>query len=325
MTETTEKNPKLFSPLAQFGGAKPPAPDWFNKAMNVAPERRMIPIEGAKIETLIWGDLGKPGLLLLHGNGAHAGWWRFIAPYFAENYRIAALSWSGMGSSQWRKEYSLDLFVAETLGVAEAAGLFAGPVKPIFVGHSFGSFPLVATAHRHGERLRGMCIVDSPFFTDARREQRRKERGDDRRRPRGLRPHRIYPSLEAALARFRLAPSQPCDNLYIADMIAREALHEVPTEDGKRTGWTWKFDPYLWQNFQMENQSANLSHLRCPSALMRGGLSTLMQAEDAAHTISLMVPGSPFIDIPEAYHHVMIDQPLAFVAALNGLLAGWPA
>jgi pimeloyl-ACP methyl ester carboxylesterase len=27
--------------------------------------------------------------------------------------------------------------------------------------------------------------------------------------------------------------------------------------------------------------------------------------------------------IPDADHHVMVDQPLAFVAGLRGLLAGW--
>jgi hypothetical protein len=30
------------------------------------------------------------------------------------------------------------------------------------------------------------------------------------------------------------------------------------------------------------------------------------------------------IEIPEAHHHIMIDQPLALVAALRSLLAVWP-
>jgi len=29
------------------------------------------------------------------------------------------------------------------------------------------------------------------------------------------------------------------------------------------------------------------------------------------------------IEIPQARHHVMLDQPLAFVAALRALLADW--
>jgi pimeloyl-ACP methyl ester carboxylesterase len=34
-----------------------------------------------------------------------------------------------------------------------------------------------------------------------------------------------------------------------------------------------------------------------------------------------MPPGSKLVPIPQAYHHVMADQPLALVAALRGLLA----
>ena len=40
--------------------------------------------------------------------------------------------------------------------------------------------------------------------------------------------------------------------------------------------------------------------------------------------MSLIAPGSPYVEIPEAEHHVMIDQPIAFVAALRALLAAWP-
>jgi hypothetical protein len=32
----------------------------------------------------------------------------------------------------------------------------------------------------------------------------------------------------------------------------------------------------------------------------------------------------PEIEIPDSHHHVMIDQPLALVAALRTLLATWP-
>jgi pimeloyl-ACP methyl ester carboxylesterase len=40
--------------------------------------------------------------------------------------------------------------------------------------------------------------------------------------------------------------------------------------------------------------------------------------------LSLIRPGSPYVEIPEAEHHVMIDQPIAFVAALRALLVAWP-
>jgi pimeloyl-ACP methyl ester carboxylesterase len=37
----------------------------------------------------------------------------------------------------------------------------------------------------------------------------------------------------------------------------------------------------------------------------------------------LMGPHAPVVEIPEAQHHVMLDQPLAFAAALHTLLDGW--
>lgn len=317
------KDPHLFTPLAAFGGAKPPAPAWFERAVACAPAVARVPVAGADIETLTWGAVGRPGLLLMHGNGAHAGWWRMVAPFFAATHRVAAFSWSGMGGSGWRKSYTLETFAAEVIAVAEAAGLFAGTRKPVAVGHSFGSFPLAETAYHGGERFGGVVLVDSPFYTPERREERRRQRGERPRRPNELRPHNVYTSFEGALARFRLAPTQACDNPFILDMIARESLAPARRRDGAGEGWSWKFDPFLWRDFTIRDLTGALPHLRCPAALMRGGLSTLMRAEDAAYTLSLMAPGTPFVEIPEAWHHVMLDQPLAFVAALRALIAAW--
>ena len=35
-------------------------------------------------------------------------------------------------------------------------------------------------------------------------------------------------------------------------------------------------------------------------------------------------PGRPEIEIPDSHHHIMIDQPLALLAALRTLFAVWP-
>jgi pimeloyl-ACP methyl ester carboxylesterase len=37
----------------------------------------------------------------------------------------------------------------------------------------------------------------------------------------------------------------------------------------------------------------------------------------------LMDRNAPVVTIPEAHHHLILDQPLAFVAALRTLLADW--
>ena len=151
------------APLAVFEGAMPPAPKWFDWAVAQEPERSFVEVLGAKIELLAWGERGKPGLILVHGNSAHADWWSFIAPYLAQDYRVAAISLSGMGASDWRDDYSFETFAQEVRGGAEAAGLYDAPVKPIFIGHSFGGSQVFYSATKHPERMRAALLLDTGF------------------------------------------------------------------------------------------------------------------------------------------------------------------
>src|SRR5690606_30970270 len=59
------------------------APAWFEAALAEAPARSFVEVEGARIETLAWGEVGRPGVMLLHGKGCHADLWTFIAPFLA--------------------------------------------------------------------------------------------------------------------------------------------------------------------------------------------------------------------------------------------------
>jgi pimeloyl-ACP methyl ester carboxylesterase len=321
VTETTSKDLNIQAPLAPFKGEKPEAPRWFEQAVQQAPQRSFTEVVGAQIETLTWGEVGKPGLLLLHGNRAHADWWTFIAPFFADDFRVAALSWSGMGGSDWRESYSIDLLSQEVGAVAEAAGMFESNTRPVVVAHSFGGFPGLRYASRSGQKVGGLVMVDSPILSP---EMRQKRRG---RGPSGTldpRPNRVYEDLPSALARFRFAPPQVCKNLYIADHIARGSLKQAQLEGGDRQGWTWRFDPYQWRDMRMENPVPDFEALQCPVSIMWGSHSLLFDAEVLTYIAGLAPPGSPRIEIPAARHHLMVDQPLAFVTALRGLLAGWP-
>lgn len=308
-------DPHLTQPLAAFQGEPPEAPEWFSRVLLHAPARRFVTVAGAKIETLVWEPQEAargPAVLLLHGSGAHADWWAFIAPFLAQTRRVVAMSWSGMGRSDWRPTYSRALFEREAIEVAAATGLFAsGP--PILVGHSFGGRMALTLSAEHGDKFLAAVAVDPPVFSPA------------RHRPSGpadrtFKPHRVYPTFAAAMARFRFAPPQPCPNLFIADFVARTGLRETP--DGQ--GWTWRFDSFLWRDMGREDPAATLRAIKIPVAVIRGGASKLVLAEDAAYMMSLLAPGSPYFEIPEADHHVMIDQPLAFVAGLEGLLSTWP-
>lgn len=308
----------MRAPLAPLGGVPPARPAWFDAALAQAPQRTTVHVHGADIETLAWGDIGQPGLLLLHGNRAHADWWSFIAPFFAADRRVVAMSWSGMGGSGWRERYSMDLLVDEMDAVAEATGLFAATRPPVAVAHSFGAFVALRYAADRGRRLSGVVTVDMPL--------QRRERSD---RPResgetSLRDNAVYPDLASALARYRFAPLQPCENLFIADHLARLSLKPAPDPQGDGLGVTWRFDPYLWRHLRIGSPAQDMLASQCPVAVMWGADSVLIDRDMIARIRTKYPSGMPWIEVPAAGHHVMVDQPLAFVAALRGLLAGWP-
>ncbi len=306
-------DPSVMAPLAAFQGEKPPAPDWFERAIRCAPERTFHEVEGARLEVLAWGDRGKPGLIFLHGGAAHADWWSFIAPFFARSRRVVAPTFSGMGRSEWREGYAFDQFVREAREGGRAGGAFdAGP--PVVVGHSFGGRIAMGLARDFGDELKGAVMVDPPFFAP----QNQKPGSPPR-----TKALRVQPSLGAVVARFRLAPAQPCENLFILDHIARASAREAVDGEGK-PGWALSFDPHFWEKFHHIDPAPIVAAARCPMALVRGSKSQLFRESDADYLMSLLKPRSPQIVIPEAEHHVMIDQPLAFVAALRALMSAWP-
>jgi pimeloyl-ACP methyl ester carboxylesterase len=303
-----------MAPLAAFHGHMPPAPAWFKRAIAEEPERTFVEVEGARIETLAWGERRQPGLIFLHGGAAHADWWSFIAPFFAHERRVVASTFTGMGRSEWRSAYAFEQFVREAREAGRAAGAFeAGP--PVVAGHSFGGRVAMGLAHDYGAEIAAAVMVDPPFF--APQNQR------PHSPPRPTRAHRVQHSLGAIVARFRLAPPQACDNLFILDHIARRSAREIVDADGGN-GWALCFDPHFWERFTRIDWVRLVMAARCPLALLRGARSQVHHAEDAAYLLSLIAPGSPYVEIPEAEHHVMIDQPVAFVAALRTLLAAWP-
>ena len=282
------------------------APEWFTDALADVPEERTIDVQGTDIRYLSWGSQGKPGLIFVHGGAAHAHWWSFIAPMFAQNWHAVAIHLSGHGDSGWRDHYSHDLWAEEIMAVSQDAG-FPGP--PVVVGHSLGGMVTIVTAATYGDALAGAVIVDSPV-------RRPSPESEEARSGRAFRSPGIYDTKDEAMSRFRLIPPQPCDNQFIVDYIADHSLHETDA------GWTWKFDPRLFAGNLVALRD-QLSAIRSRVALFTGEFSIIVPPDVAEYMYGLMGEVSPVIEIPQAHHHLTLDQPLAFVAALRTLLADW--
>ena len=123
--------------------------------------------------------------------------------------------------------------------VCQAAELGA---RPFVVGHSFGGFVVLETGHYYGDRLGGIVLAD---FTVSPPEDYTEWGGRAEREGKTRRATRVYADIETALARFRLIPEQPCQHPYVVDYIARQSLRPV------EGGWTWKFDPALFDHLEM--------------------------------------------------------------------------
>lgn len=294
-------------PLKDYAARKPEAPEWFARAVALRPRRRRIDVEGAGIELLTWGKAGAPGLLFLHGAGSNAGWWSFIAPFFADDYRCAAISWSGMGGSDHREAYSAEQYARELSAAIDAAG-FAGPDGVIVVAHSFGGYPAMIAA-RDDPRIAGLALVDTLILPMA--------LGDRPQLP-PEREHPVFATLKEAMARYRLIPVNDVDNHYIVDWIARQSLRRVPG------GWTWRSDPAFMTKMTRSNLADPLPIGTCSLAYLRGEISALVEAYEEPELRALLGADAPLLVVPGAGHQVMIDQPLALVDTLAKLLRQWP-
>lgn len=285
------------------------APGWFRRALHTPYFDEHVTVDGAEIHYLAWGEPGRRGLVFVHGGAAHAHWWTHVAATFSRQYRVVAVDLSGHGDSDHRDQYSLEQWSAEVMAVAADAGIEG---TPVVVGHSMGGFVTIATAALHPDDVAGVIIMDSPVA-----EPDHEVGAAQAKQAFGV--TKVYPTMDAALARFRTVPPQDNDLPYVMHHVARRSLHEV------EGGWSWKFDHNLFSAFTAPIRAVALPYLpqvSCRFALLRSeyGLVTPDIGESMYERLGRR---APVVELPEAGHHAMLDQPLLVITAIRTLLADW--
>ncbi len=280
------------------------APEWFDAALSVAGEQDTTTVDGASIAYRTWGSHGGQPIVLVHGGAAHSRWWDHIAPLLIEGRRrIVGVDLSGHGDSDHRDAYHLDTWAAEIMAVTKAAGIDA---PAVVIGHSMGGFVTLRAATLYGAELHGAVVIDSPVHDITPEEAAAREE-------RAFGPLRVYPTAREALSRFHPVPDQPALD-YIRDHIAAHSIREVPG------GWSWKFDPRIFGRPPLT--PSLLTRLDCRVALFRGEHGILSEQMSQV-MYDRLGRAAPVIEIPDAGHHVMLDQPIALVTALRTLLSDW--
>jgi pimeloyl-ACP methyl ester carboxylesterase len=292
-----------------------PPPAWLARALAAVPERdeRAFEVDGVAISTWRWpGTAGSPRIVLVHGGGAHAGWWSWTGPLLAPAWDVVAVELSGHGRSGRRSDgYRFRTWADETLA---AAG--AGPA--VLVGHSMGGIVTALAAERAGStRIPAVVVVDAPL--------ERPTSAALGHGPRRMAAARPAATREALLARFRLVPDQGALHGAMIRHAAEEAIAAHPE------GFAWRFDPTLFAASDDDRPprvddllAAYPGHVGAIVA----GRSGVVPEEHRARLAACCDPdvggaAPAYVEVLGADHQIMFDRPLELLAALDGMLRRW--
>lgn len=172
-----------------------------------------------------------------------------------------------------------------------------------------------SAAMHYGEQIDSIVVIDSPLRDHAPEAPRLRNR---KQRTTG------YRTRDEIVQRFTAVPSQEVILPYIRDHIAIESVRSTSN------GWFWKFDPAVFGGELFDDRAptdqemleemvaktpCRAGYLRCEAGLVPLGMANKIR--------SILQLRGPFIELAEAGHHPMLDQPLPLVATLRTLLEFW--
>ncbi len=258
--------------------------------------------DGLKLHYLDWpADPGAPVLALIHGRLAHAHWFDPVIPFLSPRYHCVALDLRGHGDSESSKPISIHRVAAD---IAEFCDLFKGR-KLILVGHSYGGGITALAQPLHGIKPDLYVMADTLIHWDPSEHRKR--------RPNPSPPKR-YESREEILGRFRLLPGGSAAPPEVLRYIAEHSIRQL--EGG---AWTWRFDDeavaHPPDGRLLKGEDIPLEKIETPSLLVYGEHSIVMTKYEVGKVQGRM-QNAEAVMIPGSHHHITLDRPEAFAAAL---------
>ena len=264
---------------------------------------RHLSVNGLRLHALEWGESGRQGLCFLHGGSAHAHWFDGVAPAFADRYHVISLDQRGHGESEWpgSAAYATQDFVSDLLGVMDALGW----ERTILAGHSMGGHNSMSFSAWHPARVRALCVIDSrPSIPPDRLHVMHR---------RGHRGPRRHPSQEQALRSFRLLPPDTVADPAFLDHLGRQGIVE---RDGS---FLYRFDPEANGARAPVDVMPLLPEITAPTLLVRGEHSPVLPVPTASEMLKRLRDGR-LVEVPGAYHHLVLDSPAVFTRVLDEFL-----
>jgi pimeloyl-ACP methyl ester carboxylesterase len=361
---TTHHQPINIPPLRRRPSSLPSTitnntPIWFKRALEHRPESLRVKVDhNIHIHCLRWGKINtttnnntippnnnnKRAVIFIHGGGASNVWYRSIAPFFADEFEVIAISNSGCGESDERTHYSITIWSEEIEMVCSKLGLFDSnrPNKPYIVAHSLGCsvvhtmllrqlvfFDNNNTVENEPKQMfDGVIFVDGAIRdeeTASMIQQRIQEarENDPHAKPReGWKRNPVHVT---PYSRYVLRPYQTCKNSFLIEHIAESSIQRFP-EDG--SSWQWLGDcnrdaKLDWNFLQLTDVSVRKIADYMPVSFVYGEHSIICDESVVNHVRETLGNSIGIVMIPDAQHHVWLDQPIPFIGAILGIVGGW--
>lgn len=254
---------------------------------------------------------GSP-VVLIPGLSSPRETWAGVWPELAKTHRVYLVQVNGFGGDDPRANLSpgvLDGVVADLHGFIASRKLTGAAV----VGHSMGGLLALKLAAAYPGDAGRLMIVDAlPFYGTLFGP--------------GMTPTTIEPRAAMMRDAMKARYGQPADPAQSQALV--NALALKPTAREKLLGWTGRADARVGAQAMYEDLTtdvtADLPRIAVPLTLVVPYNDRLPQAQvDALYRGAYKtLPHLTVVEVPDAAHFVMLDQPDAFAAAMTAFLAG---
>lgn len=279
------------------------------------PESRYYYSQRLRLHYAVWGDGGKPPLVLIHGGRDHCRNWDPVALALHDRYTIYAPDLRGHGDSAWALGgmYSLPEFVLDTATLVAALG--DGPLT--IIGHSLGGAVALQYAGTFPDRVLKVVAIEGlgpPAFEHQPAHVRMRHWIDHMHEMERRHPKR-YASVEDATRRMMEA------NPHLTPEMAHHlTLHGTRRNDDGTL--SWKFDNYVRirspYEFNLEDAQDIWSRIRAPVLLIKGKESWAPDPEKSGRAAP--IPDYRSVVIQDAGHWVHHDQLDPFLEVVGKFL-----
>jgi pimeloyl-ACP methyl ester carboxylesterase len=298
------------------------------------PRSLHVDLNGTRLHVLEWGRPTAPPVLLVHGMRAHARWFTPVGPALAGQYRALAVDLRGHGESAHTPPYGIAVYADDVAVLINKLEL----TRPILLGHSMGGSVVAHAAVRLEAPPRALFIVDaglsppvrSMLMRSAKREEQKREeqkreeqKREDEEQDGEPREPATLQTFDQVRARFKLRPGGAVASPELLDHLAYRAIERRADQ-----GFGWRSDARLRDRAFSAPlpEPFDATSMRCPMISIWGEHSPLLSRVSPAE-IAKRFPNAAFTAcemIAGAHHHVFLDQPAAFNAALLKHLASIP-